>query len=132
VLAVFGEHGDAVAPAQDAPDTRRPFVLKRGYGPLVRGRTVLVVDDVINTGFSIRGVIGAVRANGGSVTVAATVCNRGAATAEELGVDELIGLAEIRLPSWPAADCPLCRSGIPVNTNYAHGADYVNAAGNWP
>jgi len=93
---------------------------------------VLVVDDVINTGFSIRGVIDAVRINGGSVPVAAAVCNRGALTADQLGVDELISLATIRLRSWTGEDCPLCHAGIAVNTNYAHGSEYANAGGNWP
>lgn len=130
-LAVFGEHGDASAP-EDAPDTRRPFILKRGYERLVRDRSVLVVDDVINTGFSIRGVIDAVRFNGGSVPVAAAVCNRGALTADQLGVGELISLATIRLRSWPAEDCPFCHAGIPVNTSYAHGSEYTNAGGIWP
>jgi orotate phosphoribosyltransferase len=130
-LAVFGEHGEA-SPPDDVVDTRRPFILKRGYERLVRDHTVLVVDDVINTGYSIRGIIDAVRLNGGSVPVAAAVCNRGALTADQLGVDELISLADIRLGSWPPKDCPLCRSGIPVNTHYAHGSDYVSAGGNWP
>jgi orotate phosphoribosyltransferase len=129
-LAVFGEHGEA-SPA-DTSDIRRPFILKRGYDQLVRERNVLVVDDVINTGFSIRGIIEAVRVNGGTVTVAAAVCNRGSLTPEQLHVEELISLAEIRLQSWPAQDCPLCRSRIPINTHYAHGADYVAAGGNWP
>jgi orotate phosphoribosyltransferase len=130
-LAVFGEHADPVEQERD-PDARRGFALRRGYDRLVRGRTVLVVDDVINTGFSIRGIIDAVRACGASVSVAATVCNRGQLTAEQLGVDELISLAEITLESWPADECPLCRRGIAVNTAYAHGADYVAAGGNWP
>ena len=29
------------------------------------------------------------------------------------------------LGSWPAADCPLCRAGVPVNTQYAHGRKYI-------
>jgi orotate phosphoribosyltransferase len=130
-LAVFGEHSEAAPPADDG-DTRRPFILKRGYDELVRERNVLVVDDVINTGFSIRGVVDAVRANGGTVAVAATVCNRGSLTAEQLGVEELVSLAEIRLQSWPAQVCPLCRRGVPVNTKYAHGSDYAAAGGRWP
>lgn len=31
------------------------------------------------------------------------------------------------IPSWPAADCRLCREGVPVNTQYAHGADFLAA-----
>jgi orotate phosphoribosyltransferase len=129
--AGFGEHAGSPL-AEAAPDGRRPFVLRRGYDRLVAGRNVLDVDDVVNTGFSIGGVIAAVRASGGAVDAAACVCNRGALTAEDLGVKRLIALADIRLESWPREECPLCRDGIPVNAAYAHGAEYLGAGGNWP
>jgi orotate phosphoribosyltransferase len=124
-LAVFGEHGEPVG------DTR-PFVVKRGYEHLVEGRRVLVVDDVVNTGFSIRGTIDAVRSHGGEVREAAAIVNRGALLAGAIGIDELIAITDIRLDSWPREDCPLCAQGVPVNTQYAHGADFVAAGGNWP
>ena len=107
-------------------------MLKRGYDRLVAGRQVLVVDDVINTGFSIRGIIDAVRASDGTVETAGSVCNRGALTPAQVGVEELITLTEITLDSWPRDHCRLCAQGVPVNTAYAHGADYVDAGGDWP
>jgi orotate phosphoribosyltransferase len=127
-LAVVGEHGDD-HDGLTHPQARRPFVLRRGYERLVPGRQVLVVDDVVNTGFSIRGSIEAVRAHGGEVSAAAAVVNRGALEPAAIGVDELRCVTDIRLDSWPAADCPLCARGVPVNTEYAHGADYVAAGG---
>ncbi|HUA73195.1 MAG TPA: phosphoribosyltransferase family protein [Solirubrobacteraceae bacterium] len=131
VLAVFGEHGEP-PPEEHHAGGKRPFVIKRGYDRLVAGRNVLVVDDVVNTGFSIRGTIEAVRACGGEVRVAATVCNRNALAPEQIGVQRLIGLADIKLDSWPREQCPLCRDGVPVNTAYAHGADFLAAGGDWP
>jgi orotate phosphoribosyltransferase len=126
-LAVFGEHAGAGA-GGDA----RPFVVTRGYEHLIDGRRVLVVDDVVNTGFSIKGTIEAVRAHGGEVREAAAIVNRGALEAAAIGVDELIAITDIRLESWPREACPLCAQGVPVNTRYAHGADFVVAGGNWP
>jgi orotate phosphoribosyltransferase len=105
VLAVFGEHGD-LHPAGEDPHAQRSFAIKRGYDELVRGRNVLVVDDVINTGFSIRGVISAVRGNGGTVRVAASVCNRGELTPEQVKVEKLVNLTDITLESWPRGDWP--------------------------
>ncbi|HEY2770171.1 MAG TPA: phosphoribosyltransferase family protein [Solirubrobacteraceae bacterium] len=131
VLAVFGEHGD-LHPAGEDPHAQRSFAIKRGYDKLVKGRNVLVVDDVINTGFSIRGIVSAVRGNGGTVSVAASVCNRGELTPEQVSVQKLVNLTDITLASWPREECPLCRDGVPVNTQYAHGADYVEASGDWP
>jgi orotate phosphoribosyltransferase len=131
VLAVFGEHGVASGDADEVPASR-PFTLKRGYDRLVAHRNVLVVDDVINTGFSIRGTIETVRAHEGSVTIAASVCNRGGLTPAQVGVDRLVNLTDIRLDSFPADECPLCRDGIPINAAFAHGADYLAADGRWP
>ena len=131
VLAVFGEHGEAL-PGEQHADGERPFVIKRGYDRIVAGRRVLVVDDVVNTGFSIRGTIEAVRARGGDVEVAASVCNRGALAPQRVGVARLLDLTDIKLDSWPREQCPLCRGGVPVNTAYAHGSDFVAADGNWP
>jgi orotate phosphoribosyltransferase len=130
-LAVFGEHGE-IPKDEHHGDGKRPFVIKRGYDRIVAGRRVLVVDDVVNTGFSIRGTIDAVRASGGLVATAASVCNRGALAPQRIGVDRLIDLTDIKLDSWPREQCPLCREGVPVNTAYAHGADFVAAGGDWP
>jgi orotate phosphoribosyltransferase len=131
VLAVFGEHGEIPQDEHHA-EGKRPFVIRRGYDRLVAERRVLVVDDVVNTGFSIRGTIDAVRSHGGVVEVAASVCNRGALAPERIGVERLVDLTDIELDSWPREQCPLCREGVPVNTAYAHGGDYVAAGGNWP
>lgn len=130
-IAVFGEHGHTPA-EEHHPEGQRAFVLNRGYDRLVVGRRVLVVDDVVNTGFSIRGTIEAVRANGGTVSIAASVCNRGALTPEQVGVEQLVNLTDIKLDSWPREQCRLCLEGKPVNTQYAHGADFVAAGGQWP
>jgi orotate phosphoribosyltransferase len=131
VLAVFGEHGE-IPEDQHHAKGKRPFVIKRGYDRLVSERRVLVVDDVVNTGFSIRGTIEAVRSHAGIVETAASVCNRGALAPERIDVERLIDLTDIELDSWPRDQCPLCRDGIPVNTAYAHGADFIAAGGNWP
>ncbi len=130
-LAVFGEHGEPTSDEHHA-EGNRPFVIRRGYDKLVAGRNVLVVNVVVNTGFSIRGTIEAVRQCGGAVRLAATVCNRNALAGKRIGVDRLSGLADIKLDSWPREECPLCREGKPINTAYAHGADFVAAGGDWP
>ncbi|MCH2183467.1 MAG: hypothetical protein MK108_15825 [Mariniblastus sp.] len=108
-------------------DDQQTFELHRGFDEFVAGKEVLVVDDVINTGFSIQLAIDSVRAAGGTVNSAATWINRGNVYAEELGVETFVYLDEIKLPSWPADECPLCQQSVPVNTRYAHGAEFVEA-----
>lgn len=121
VLSTFTEH-----------DTPRPgalrgrFVLRRGYDHLVAGRRVLVVDDIVNTGHSARQTIEAVRGADGNVVAVGALVTRGNVEAVGLGVAEFVYLLEYKIPAWPAADCPLCKAGVPVNTNYAHGADFVS------
>lgn len=94
----------------------RKVVLKRGQGAHVEGRRILVVDDVVNAGFSIRLPLEAVSRAGGEVAGVAE---------EELGVAPYVFLDEVSLPSWPAEACRLCAQGTPVNTQYAHGAEFV-------
>ena len=103
------------------------FELRRGFETFVEGREVLVVDDIVNTGFSIGRVIEAVRAAGGTVSAAAAWFNRGNVDAPDLGVETFVFLDEVTLPSWPAETCPLCARDVPVNTRYAHGAEFVAA-----
>lgn len=102
------------------------FQLNRRYDVVIAGRRVLVVDDVINTGHSTGLVLDAVRAAGASVCGVATWINRGNVGHRELGVERFVFLDEIELPSIPAAECDLCATGVPVNTDYAHGAEFVS------
>jgi orotate phosphoribosyltransferase len=93
----------------------------------VTGKRVFVVDDIVNTGHSIRQTIDAVRGAGGTVMAAGTLVNRGNVGAKEIGVEDFVYLLEYKIPAWPAVDCPLCRKGVPVNTQYAHGKNFVVA-----
>lgn len=37
------------------------------------------------------------------------------------------GSSWIDIPSWPAAHCPLCKTGVPINIQHAHGQDFLDA-----
>jgi orotate phosphoribosyltransferase len=119
----FAEHGKADA------KTGLPgkFGLHRGYDRLVAGRRVLVVDDVVDTGQSIRQTLSAVVEAGANIVGAAAFVNRGNVDARGIGVEHFIYLLEERIPCWPAADCKLCRDGVRVNTEHAHGQEFVDA-----
>jgi orotate phosphoribosyltransferase len=121
-LALFTEH-DTPRPGE----LRGRFVLRRGYDHVIAGKQVLVVDDIVNTGQSIRQTIEAVRVAGGAVIAAGTLVNRGNVDAAGLGVTDFVYLLEYLIPAWPEAECPLCRAGVPINTQYAHGKDFLAA-----
>jgi len=89
--------------------------LSRFYQHQVRGRKVLLVDDVRNTGQTFERCAALVREGGGTVVATAEIYDRMEAVVD-LGVPN-IALAEYKAPdNYPAADCPLCRSGVPVTT----------------
>src|SRR3954451_16234764 len=73
VLSLFTEHD----PTPQAGALRGRFILRRGYDRLVSGRRVLVVDDIVNTGLSLRETTEAVRQAGGQVVGAACLVSRG-------------------------------------------------------
>ncbi|MEE2907054.1 MAG: phosphoribosyltransferase family protein [Planctomycetota bacterium] len=109
-------------------DGKERVVLKRGHDSFVKNKRVLVVDDVVNTGYSMKLTMEAVRQAGGEVVGAAAWISRGNVGASDLGVDSYIFLDEVSLPSWPAEGCRLCEAGVPVNTTYAHGAEFAGSA----
>ena len=113
--------------AEKAPEGG--MALRRGYDALVRGRRVLVVEDVVNTGGSLADTIHAVRAAGGTVAGAVALCNRGGVTAADLDVPALHSLLELSLDSWAADECPLCRRGAPVNTSVGKGREFLARRG---
>jgi hypothetical protein len=67
----------------------------------------------------------AVRRAGGEVVGAACLVTRGNVGAEGLGANRFVYLLEYKIPSWPASSCQLCRAGVPINTRFAHGREYL-------
>lgn len=106
---------------------RRPaFVIKRGYGEIIKGKRVLVLEDVLTTGGSVRKVVEATRAARGEVVGVGALVNRGNITAKDLGdVPRLEALVNITLDSWLEDECPLCKEGVPVNTEVGKGRDFL-------
>ncbi len=102
------------------------FVIKRGYDKLLAGKNVLVVEDILTTGGSVKKVIEAVRALGGNIVGLGVLCNRGGITAQDVGrVPKLFALADVNLEAWDEAECPLCAQGIPINTDVGKGREYL-------
>lgn len=102
------------------------FVIKRGYDELIKGKNVLVVEDLVTTGGSLRKVIDAARSEGANVIAAVAICNRGAVTREMAGnPPEFVSMLTVELDQWPEAECDLCQRQIPINTDVGHGAEYL-------
>lgn len=102
------------------------FVIKRGYDKIVAGKNVLVVEDVLTTGGSVKKVIETVRALGGNVIGLGVLCNRGGITPSDVSnPPSLFALVNVKLDSWDEADCPLCAQNVPINTDVGKGREYL-------
>jgi orotate phosphoribosyltransferase len=89
--------------------------LSRFYQQQVRGRKVLLVDDVRNTGQTFARCAELVRAEGGAVLATAEIYDR----MEPIVTLDVanFALAEYKAPgNYPDAECPLCRAGQPFTT----------------
>jgi orotate phosphoribosyltransferase len=85
--------------------------LRRGFA-IEPGERVLVVEDVITTGGSVREVINVVCSLGGIVAGAGVLVDRSGGTAD-LGVRKE-ALLVTETVTYDPAQCPLCRAGIPA------------------
>lgn len=86
------------------------FQLRRGF-ELAKGEKVIVVEDIVSTGLSIRECIDCVRALGADVVAAACLIDRSAGEAD-VGVP-LISLVRYKVPAYPADALPPELAAIP-------------------
>lgn len=87
------------------------MTLRRGF-TIAAGEAVLVVEDVITTGGSVREVLEVVSRWGGRTVGVGALVDRSGGLAD-LSVP-VRALASLTMESYPPADCPLCRRGVPV------------------
>jgi orotate phosphoribosyltransferase len=96
-------------------DPAEGLALRRFYASRMRGRRVLLVDDVRNTGKTFQRCAALVAEAGGTVIGTAQIYDRLEAIVD-LGVPN-VALAEYKAPpNYPADDCPLCRGGAPITS----------------
>jgi orotate phosphoribosyltransferase len=87
------------------------FELRRGF-ELQPGEKVIIVEDIVSTGISIRECIEAIRKTGADVVAAACLIDRSAGEAE-VGVP-LVSLVQYKVPAYPADALPPELAAIPA------------------
>ena len=115
---------DGRRPLTREPDSFAPLPLREPggapalspfYGRVVNGAKVLLVDDVRNTGQTFKQCADLITAAGGTLVATAQIVDRGEALVT-------VPVPNVALVDYPApenhraADCPLCRQGVPVST----------------
>ena len=89
------------------------FALRTFYRDELKGKRVLLADDVRNTGDTFARCATLVRDAGGSVVATMEICDRLEAITD-LGVPN-IALADFKAPeNFKASACPLCSAGIAI------------------
>lgn len=87
------------------------MTLRRGF-KIEEGQSVLVVEDVVTTGGSVREVIEIVKNAGGIVAGVGSIVDR-TGGAIDFGVP-FKAVISMEVESWEADKCPLCKSGTPA------------------
>lgn len=87
------------------------FELRRGF-EIAPDDKVIVVEDIVSTGLSIRECVEALRAIGANVVAAACLIDRSGGEAD-VGVP-LVSLIEFKVPAYPADQLPPELAAIPA------------------
>lgn len=95
-------------------DPNKGFTLRNSYKAELAGKRVLLADDVRNTGETFARCAALVMAAGATVVATVEIYDRLEAITD-LGVPNL-SLADFKAPdNYKAADCPLCKAGVPIS-----------------
>lgn len=107
-------------------DAENNQVLKRGYDKLIKGKNVLVIEDLTNTGGSVLKVVNTVRNAEANVVSVGVMVNR--------NPDEVNGayfgtpffsLGTLPAEAFDVDKCPLCEKSVPINTSVGHGKKFL-------
>ena len=103
--------GVAAAYAERSTESETAREFRRGTAFLA-GTRVLVVDDILTTGGSLRETLDALAAYPVTIAGVAVLVDRSGGGVE-LGAP-YVALATMEIASWDPVDCPLCGRGEPV------------------
>ncbi len=101
-------------------------ILRRGYDQVIKGKKVLVVEDLTTTGGSVRKVVDTVRLAGAEVISVCVMVNRDPVNVNELTVGApFVAVDILEAKAFDEAECPFCKAGRPINTKIGHGKKYL-------
>lgn len=103
-------------------------IVKRGYQNDIKGKRVLVTEDIINSGDSCAKTVIAIKQVGGTVAGYYAFCDRSGKSKKE--IQEMIGaeggeILSVKMDNHPAKKCPYCKKDRPINQNLGHGKGFL-------
>jgi orotate phosphoribosyltransferase len=118
-LAVFVE--------KSSDNANKHFLFTRGYDKYITNKNILVVEDVLSTGGSVRQVVELIRQHGGNIIGVSALCNRGNVQPHDIGDVPLHALIDIDLQTYAAEESPLCSAGVPINIELGKGQAFLDS-----
>jgi orotate phosphoribosyltransferase len=108
-------------------ENNESFIIRRGYDKFISGKKILIVEDALTTGVSVKKVVEVVRGLGGKVIGVGVICNRNGLSKNILNVPKLFALIEWNqeAESYNENKCPLCAQEIPINTDFGKGREFI-------
>lgn len=96
------------------------MTLRRGFR-IEPGEKVLIVEDIVTTGGSIKEVVNVVNAAGGDIVGIGLFVDRSGGTAD-FGVpkEKVYPLLHLSVPTYQPDACPLCQAGVPITERGSH------------
>ena len=88
------------------------MTFRRGF-KLHEGERVLIVEDIVTTGGSIREVIDVVKENGGIPVAVSMLVDRSGGKAT-FGDVPATALLHMDVQTYKPEECPLCKAGVPM------------------
>ncbi len=102
-------------------------IFRRGYDKFVKGKKVLVLEDLTTTGLSVRKTVDAVKKAGGKVVAVCVMVNRDAKITSKTVGAPFYSLGIFPAEAYEEKNCPLCKKNIPINISVGHGKQYLES-----
>lgn len=90
------------------------MTLRRGF-KIEPGTRVLVVEDIVTTGGSVREVVDVVNEAGGELVGVGLLVDRSGGKAD-FGTDNVKALLHLNVPTYKPEACPLCNDGVEMTS----------------
>ena len=119
---------DVLALHADKVGLNKEFAIKRNYDLLIKGKKILIVEDSLLTGSSVKKVIDEVYRLKGNIAGMGVLFNKANLSSQNFNVPRLESLFNINLKevTWEEESCPLCVQEIPINTKLGQGKNFLS------
>lgn len=100
---------------------------RQGFAAAVKGKKVLILEDIINQMSSIKATITTVKNAGGKIVGVGSVAANKGVSAKAMNVKKFVNLADIYYETWFPEDCMaegLCSKNVPIVEDIGHGNEY--------